>query len=122
MPLDSSQGGELFPTISAGETTVVPPGLKHSLLIELRRRRTGALVPPSAWASVMAVTRPIAMRTVAGLCREAMLQLVVTHILCLHERGNARTPNFHHRTLRIPSPCDWPWCVYLNFMSFSILS
>jgi hypothetical protein len=68
MPLDPSQGGEnaiLFPTISARETTVVPdppPGLKRPLPIESRRRRTGALVPPSARASVTVVTRPIAKR------------------------------------------------------------
>ncbi|KAH9957745.1 hypothetical protein BGW80DRAFT_1465633 [Lactifluus volemus] len=41
-----------------------PPGLKRPLLIEPRRRRTGALVPPSARASVTAVTHPIAKRPI----------------------------------------------------------
>ncbi|KAH9956123.1 hypothetical protein BGW80DRAFT_1257902 [Lactifluus volemus] len=96
MPLDSSQEGEnaiLFPTLSAGETTVAPPGLKRPLPIEPRRRRTGALVPPSARASVTAVTRPIAKRPRKNKHVLADLQFSATvhrSIVALHVETECR--------------------------------
>ncbi len=68
MPLDSLQREENvipFPTAPACEQLPAhdpPPGLKRPLPVEARRRRSGALVPPSARASATVVIRPVAKR------------------------------------------------------------
>ncbi len=68
MPLDTSQREENvipFPTAPACDQPPAhdpPPVLKRPLPIEARRRRSGALVPPSARASTTVVVRPVAKR------------------------------------------------------------
>jgi len=67
-PLDASQREENavpFPTAPACEQVPAhdpPPGLKRPLPVEARRRRSGALVPPSARASSTVLMRPHAKR------------------------------------------------------------
>ena len=67
-PLDFSQREENavpFPTAPAGEQAPphhTPVVLKRPLPVEARRRRSGALVPPSARASAAVVVRPVAKR------------------------------------------------------------
>jgi hypothetical protein len=54
-----------FPTAPACEQIPAhdsPPGLKRPLPVEARRRRSGALVPPSARASTTVLLRPVAKR------------------------------------------------------------
>ncbi|KAI0294285.1 hypothetical protein B0F90DRAFT_1670535 [Multifurca ochricompacta] len=68
MPVDSSPREENvipFPTAPVGEHTIThdpPPGLKRPLPVEARRRRSGALAPPSARTSVTIVVRPVSKR------------------------------------------------------------
>ncbi|KAI9436232.1 hypothetical protein H4582DRAFT_463442 [Lactarius indigo] len=68
MPLDSLRREENvipFPTAPAcGQLPAhdPPPGLKRPHPVEARRRRSGALVPPSARASATVVIRPVAKR------------------------------------------------------------
>ena len=67
-PLDALQREENavpFPTAPASEQIPAqdpPPGLKRPLPVEARRRRSGALVPPSARASATVLTRPVTKR------------------------------------------------------------
>lgn len=54
-----------FPTTPACEQIPAhdpPPGLKRPLPVEARRRRSGAVVPPSARASTTVLIRPVAKR------------------------------------------------------------
>ena len=99
MPLDFSQRGEnvvLFPTTSAGEPTSLhdpPPGLKRPLPIEARRRRSGALVPPSARASATVVARPVAKRPRKSKHVLADLQFTASvhrSIIALHAETESR--------------------------------
>ncbi|KAI0255223.1 hypothetical protein BJV78DRAFT_1178422 [Lactifluus subvellereus] len=99
MPLDFSQRGEnavLFPTTSVGEPTAVhdpPPGLKRPLPIEARRRRSGALVPPSARASSTVVARPVAKRPRKSKRVLADLQFMASvhrSIIALHAETESR--------------------------------
>ena len=68
IPVDTSQREENavpFPTAPACEQIPAhdpPPGLKRPLPVEARRRRSGALVPPSARASTSVLVRPVAKR------------------------------------------------------------
>lgn len=67
-PLDATQREENaipFPTAPPCEQISAhdpPPGLKRPLPVEARRRRSGALVPPSARASTTVLIRPVAKR------------------------------------------------------------
>jgi hypothetical protein len=67
-PHDTSQreaNAVPFPTAPACEQIPAhnpPPGLKRPLPVEARRRRSGALVPPSARASTTVLLRPVAKR------------------------------------------------------------
>jgi len=63
-PLDAFQGEENAVPFPTAPTCAhdPPPGLKRPLPVEARRRRSGALVPPSARASSTVLIRPIAKR------------------------------------------------------------
>jgi hypothetical protein len=97
--LDSSQRGEnvvVFPTTSASEPTAVPdppPGLKRPLPTETRRRRSGALIPPSARGSATVVTRPVAKRPRKSKRVLADLQFTASvhrSIIALHAETECR--------------------------------
>ncbi|KAH9053735.1 hypothetical protein EDB87DRAFT_1650039 [Lactarius vividus] len=64
-PIRREENAIPFPTAPACERPPAhdpPPGLKRPHPIEARRRRSGALVPPSARASATVVIRPVAKR------------------------------------------------------------
>jgi hypothetical protein len=97
--LDSSGRGEnavLFPTIPTGEPAAMPDPpsrLKRPHSNESRRRRSGALVPPSARASVTVVTRPVAKRPRKSKRVLADLQFMASvhrSIIALHVETECR--------------------------------
>jgi hypothetical protein len=98
-PLDSSQRDENaipFPTAPACEQITVhdpPPGLKRPLPVEARRRRSGALVPPSARASAAVLIRPVAKRPRKSRRVLADLQFMASvhrSIVALHAESESR--------------------------------
>lgn len=98
-PIDFSQQEENaipFPTALAGEQ---PPGhhtpvvLKRPLPVEVRRRRSGALVPPSARASAAVVVHPVAKRPRKSKRVLADLQIMASvhrSIIALHTETQNR--------------------------------
>lgn len=99
MPLDFSQREENvipFPTAPAGEQPPAyhtPVVLKRPLPVEGRRRRSGALVPPSARASATVVFRPVAKRPRKSKRVVADLQFMASvhrSITALHVEAQSR--------------------------------
>lgn len=98
-PLDPVQREENaipFPTAPAFEqipTHDPPPGLKRPHPVEARRRRSGALVPPSARASATVLIRPIAKRPRKSRRVLADLQFMASvyrSIVALHAESECR--------------------------------
>jgi hypothetical protein len=87
-----------FPTAPAGEQPPAhhtPVVLKRPLPVEVRRRRSGALVPPSAWGSAAVVVLPVAKRPRKSKRVLADLQFMASvhrSIIALH----AETQNRRH--------------------------
>ena len=103
MSLDYSQREENvipFPSAPAGEQSLAhhtPVVLKRPLPVEARRRRSGALVPPSARASTAVVVRPVAKRARKSKRVLADLQFTASvqrSIVALH----VETPNSRNVT------------------------
>lgn len=99
MPLDPLQRQENvipFPTAPACEQIPAhdpPPGLKRPLPVEARRRRSGALVPPSARASATVVIRPVAKRPRKSRRVLADLQFMASvhrSVVALHAESESR--------------------------------
>jgi hypothetical protein len=98
-PFDSLQREENaipFPTALAWEQIPAhdpPPGLKRPLPVEARRRRSGALVPPSARASTTVLIRPVAKRPRKSRRVLADFQFMASvhrSIVALHAEGESR--------------------------------
>ncbi|KAI9453736.1 hypothetical protein F5148DRAFT_1288946 [Russula earlei] len=98
MPPDSSREENVipFPTASVGEQQSPhhqPPVHKRPLPVEARRRRSGALVPPSVRASSTIVARPVVKRPRKSKRVLADLQFMASvrrSIIALHEETQSR--------------------------------